>query len=36
MIDKYNGLIYDDFFSVKKLQKKILFFYENRRLIKNG
>ena len=24
--DKYNGLIYDDFFSIKKLQEKILFF----------
>jgi hypothetical protein len=34
MIDKYNGLIYDDFFSIKKLQKKILFFYDNRKLIK--
>ena len=27
-------MIYDDFFSIKKLQKKIIFFYNNRNLIK--
>lgn len=34
VIDKFNGLIYNDFFSVKKLQKKIIFFYDNQNLIK--
>tara|TARA_B100000989_G_C19497870_1_gene452905 strand:- start:100 stop:1275 length:1176 start_codon:yes stop_codon:yes gene_type:complete len=32
--NNYNGLIYNNFFSIKDLQKKILIFYNNRKLIK--
>ncbi len=32
--NNYNGLIYNNFFSIKQLQKKILTFYNNRKLIK--
>ena len=34
IINNVNGLIYNNFFSIKQLQKKILIFYKKRNLIK--